>query len=107
MERYGFESKNTCRSYRKGYEKVSQKTDVILFPEMSLSGFVADKSNREIAEVIEGRVLSEIGLIAKKHNANIIAGVAEKNPNGGSPFNTAFVVNRAGRLVSISQESSL
>ncbi len=83
-------------------EKVMKKwpkTDVILFPEMSLSGFVVDESNLEIAEVLEDKVLSGIGLIDKKYNVNIIAGLAEKNPSGGRPFNTAFVVNRAGELV--------
>ena len=66
------------------------KTDVILFPEMSLSGFVVDDSNREIAEFLEYRVLHKIVLIAKKPNVNIIAGVAERNPNGSSPFQHGF-----------------
>lgn len=73
-------------------------TDIILFPELSLSGFVVDSSNSEIAQPLDGAEVRRIQEIARKHNVALICGIIEKNGND-KPFNTQFVVSKDGSLL--------
>ncbi len=75
------------------------RTQVILFPEISLMGAVNDESNTEIAENLDGYCVTEIKRIAKQQDVAVICGMIEKNPNG-KPFNTQFVVSSDGELLS-------
>lgn len=73
-------------------------TQVILFPEISLAGFVVDPSNQDIAQSIEGDAVTEIKRIAKQYHVALICGMVEKN-DGGKPFNTQFVITKDGELL--------
>src|SRR5688572_1061705 len=68
------------------------KTQIILFPEMCLMGYVIDESNQEIAEPLDGYCVTEIKRIARENNVALICAMAEKNPDGGKPFNSTFVI---------------
>lgn len=74
------------------------KTQVILFPEISLMGFVVDESNAVIAESMDGPSVNGIKRVAMKYNVALICGIIEKN-DAGKPFNTQFVVSKEGELV--------
>lgn len=74
------------------------KTDVILFPEISLMGAVDDDSNAEVAEPLDGAGVNGIKDIARNHKVAIIAGIIQENP-GGKPLNTLFVVDKDGELL--------
>src|ERR1700690_1719460 len=73
------------------------ETNVILFPEISLVGCV-DDGNQELAQTIDGPAVNKVKLLAKKYNVALICGFIEKNVSG-HPYNTAFVVNKDGKLV--------
>lgn len=74
------------------------KTDVILFPEISLAGFIIDESNMDVAESMDGYCVDEIKRIAKKYAVALICGMIEENPKG-KPYNTQFVVTKEGVLL--------
>ncbi len=74
------------------------KTQVILFPEISLMGAIVDLSNREIAETMDGFCVTEVKRIAKKHGVALICGMIEINPDG-KPYNTQFVISAEGKLL--------
>jgi predicted amidohydrolase len=74
------------------------KTQVILFPEVSLAGFIIDASNREAAESMNGYCVTEVKRIARKYRVALICGMIEKNIDG-RPFNTQFVVSNKGELL--------
>src|SRR3989344_5705682 len=74
------------------------KTQIILFPEISLMGYVVDDSNQEIAESIDGYCVSEIKRIAKENHVAVISGMIEKGEDE-KPHNTEFVVNKEGNLL--------
>lgn len=71
---------------------------VILFPEISLAGFVVDPSNQDVAETMDGYAVTEIKRIAQKYHVALICGMIEKN-DGGKPFNTQFVITKDGELL--------
>src|SRR5690348_15137845 len=73
-------------------------TQVILFPEISLAGFVVDPSNQDIAQPINGDAVTEIKRIARQYHVALICGMIEKN-DGGKPFNTQFIISKDGELL--------
>lgn len=79
-------------------KKLYPATQVILFPEISLAGFIVDPSNLDVAESLEGASVKRIQAIAKKHNVALVCGLVESNKNG-KPFNTQFVISKEGELV--------
>jgi len=74
------------------------KAQVILFPEISLAGFVVDPSNQDVAETMDGYCVTEIKRIVRKYHVALICGMIEKNTKG-KPFNTQFVVSKEGVLL--------
>ncbi len=74
------------------------KTQIILFPEISLAGFVVDASNQEVAEPMDGYCVTEVKRIAKNYSVTLICGMIEKNMDG-KPYNTQFVVSNKGALI--------
>lgn len=81
------------------------KTDIILFPEISLVGCV-DEGNEELAQSLNGPAVSQIKKIAKKYEVGLICGLIEKNDNG-KPYNTAFVVSKYGELITSYRKNHL
>lgn len=83
------------------------KAQIILFPEMCLHGYVIDESNQQIAEPLDGYCVTEVKRIAREHNVAIICAMAEKNPDGGKPFNSTFVVSKDGELLAVYHKNHL
>lgn len=79
--------------------KKHPKTDVILFPEISLMGAVVDAQVGEIAEKVDGYCVSAIQRIARKYSVALVCGMIEQNPSGGKPYNCQFVVDKKGVLI--------
>ena len=73
-------------------------TQIILFPEISLAGFVVDPTNQDIAQSLDGEAVTEIKRIAKQYTVALICGMIEKNDEG-KPFNTQFVISKDGELL--------
>lgn len=81
-------------------------TDIILFPEISLAGFIVDESNNSVAQSLSGEGVSSIKAIAKENNVALICGMVEFNPDG-KPFNTQFVISKEGELLAYYHKNHL
>lgn len=86
--------------------KLFPETDVILFPELSLSGFVVDEDVETVAQPIDGPGVSAVLDIAKRYNVAIIAGIIEK-VEGEKPANMQFVASRNGELLASYRKNHL
>lgn len=64
-------------------EAAEQGIGILVFPELSLSGYEADESNtmhREFAETIPGPATEEIAALTKKLDIYVILGMPERDP---------------------------
>lgn len=82
------------------------QTDIILFPELSLSGFVVDEDVATVAQPVDGPGVTAVLDIAKRHNVAIIAGIIESVP-GEMPANMQFVASRQGELLATYRKNHL
>ncbi|OGL30896.1 hypothetical protein A3F37_00445 [Candidatus Saccharibacteria bacterium RIFCSPHIGHO2_12_FULL_41_12] len=78
--------------------KLWPKTQIILFPEVSLMGTIVDDSLDQIAQPLDGHGVRGIQKIAKENQVALVCGIIERNPKG-KPFNTQFVVSKNGKLI--------
>lgn len=83
------------------------QTDIILFPEMSLTGFVVDASNAEIAEPLGGSSVAAMQRMASQHGVAICSGLIERNVEGGKPYNTQIVVGKNGAVLATYRKNHL
>ncbi len=67
--------------------------DVIVFPELSLTGYVLDSDNLELAENIDWNSIKKMQEIAKKYNVWIVFWFIEKN-NNEKPFNSCIFIDK-------------
>lgn len=72
-----------------------EKQDLLVFPEMTLTGFTMKAS--EFAEELTGESFSFFSETAQKYSAHILAGIIEKSEK--KFFNTLLHVNPEGKLV--------
>lgn len=86
---------NKIAKYAKQAKK--QKADIIIFPEMSLTGYTTRDLTYELAEEIPGPSTKKIGKIAKKENLYIIYGMPERSEKGKAIlYNTAVLTGPEG-----------
>jgi predicted amidohydrolase len=81
------------------------KTDIILFPEISLVGCV-DAGNKEFAQSLDGEAVQMIKSIAKRYKVALICGIIEKNGDQ-NPYNCAFVVSKTGQVIASYRKNHL
>lgn len=81
-------------------------THVILFPEISLAGFIVDNGNKDVAISLDAPEVGHIKELAKKYDIALICGMVEANPNG-KPYNTQFVVSKDGELLASYRKNHL
>ncbi len=81
-------------------------TDIILFPELSLSGFVVDEDVTVVAQPMDGPGVTAVLDMAQRHNVAIIAGIIEQVPDD-KPANTQFVASRDGNLLATYRKNHL
>lgn len=74
-----------------------QKASIIIFPEMSLTGYTTRDLTYELAEEIPSQSTEKIGKIAKKENLYIIYGMPERSEKGKAILhNTAVLIGPNG-----------
>jgi predicted amidohydrolase len=80
-------------------EAKKQKADVILFPELSLTGYVIKDRTYELAETIPGPSTEKIVKLAKENHIHVIHGMIEKSPKAkGVVYNTAVLTAPDGLI---------
>ncbi|MCL2287606.1 MAG: carbon-nitrogen hydrolase family protein [Candidatus Bathyarchaeota archaeon] len=86
------------------YEKLTHKAknqgaDLIIFPEMSLTGYVIKDQIYELAEQIPGPSVKKIEAIAKKTDMHIIFGMPEiSQKTKATLYNTAVLIGPEGYI---------
>lgn len=75
-----------------------RETDIIVFPELSLTGYVLDNDARTLAEDADGGSIRAMCEIAKKNSVALIFGFIEKNALG-KPYNSVAVISKTGELI--------
>lgn len=75
----------------------SQGANLVIFPELALSGYIMRDQVYEIAETIPGPSTQKIEKIAKRNNIHIIFGMVElSQKTKATVFNTAVLVGPKG-----------
>lgn len=72
-------------------------TDIILFPEIGLTGIVEDASNKDFALSAED-IASQLSPIAQKYQVALICGFIETN-GSDKPFNSIVAIDKNGSLL--------
>jgi len=75
-------------------KKKSDLGEILVFPEMTLTGFTMNASG--MAEDLKGETVTFFSGIAKRYHTNVFAGVIEKD--GKNYFNTLVHLNPGGKL---------
>lgn len=73
------------------------QSDLIVFPEMTLTGFTMESSL--FAEDLKGETFNFYSSLAKEKNVNILGGLIEKNNNNF--FNSLLHISPNGELISV------
>ncbi len=72
-----------------------KETDLLIFPEMTLTGFTMNSS--EFAESVNGESFEYFSSLATTYKSGIIAGIIEKDRE--NYFNVLLYINKKGKLV--------
>jgi predicted amidohydrolase len=76
-----------------------QGANIVIFPEMSLTGYVVRDQSYELAETIPGPSVERIEALAKKTEMHIIFGMPELSEKAqATVFNTAVLVGPQGLI---------
>jgi len=90
-------SENLLKIEKLTLKAKQQGADLIIFPEMSLTGYVLLDQVYELAETIPGPSTQEIEALAKKTGMHIILGMPElSEKTQATVFNTAVLVGPQG-----------
>ena len=73
-----FNIKKNINNIRMWTDKLQDEADIILFPEMALTGYSNDPKIKNYALNINSSAVKELSLIAEEYQQNLIVGLAEK-----------------------------
>lgn len=91
----GWENKEAnMAKIREQLESLEGPIDLIIFPEMTLTGFSMNPA--ALAEYVDGQTFSFFSSIAKQFETNVVAGLIERGKK--KFFNTLLFINRDGIL---------
>ena len=87
------------------------KTQLIVFPELSTTGYECGERFREFAEALDdphAPGLSEIGAAAKKHGVYVAYGMAERAASEeGVLYNSGVLLNSDGKVAGVYRKAQL
>ncbi|MDQ7009436.1 MAG: nitrilase-related carbon-nitrogen hydrolase [Candidatus Gracilibacteria bacterium] len=78
--------------------EMKPETNLIIFPELSLTGYVLDKDNIKLAETEFGESIEKVKNLAKKYEVAIMFGFIEKKGND-KPYNSTIVIDKNGETL--------
>lgn len=111
-----FESKNLDVNYniskaiRFINQAAEQNADLIVFPELFLTGYNMDLIGNqyyELAEGLNGEIVSILQKQALHNNINIVAPIAFQDEVPGVIYNSAIVINRNGEINGVYHKTHL
>jgi predicted amidohydrolase len=81
-------------------QAASQGADVILFPELYLTGYSLGKRAADSAETCEGPSIRRVAELARHSQIAVVMGYAELSADGMHAYDAAFVVTAQGQVAS-------
>jgi len=81
-------------------QAASQGASVVVFPELYLTGYNLAERAVEFAEAPNGQSIQCVAGIARQHAVVVVMGYAELSPDGQHCYDSAFVVDAQGHLLS-------
>jgi predicted amidohydrolase len=96
---------NLATTARAAQAASALESDVLVLPEMFLTGYNIGLLAHELAETLDGPSLTEIGEIARRTHCALVMGFPERN--GSSTYNSAVVFDARGALVSVYRKIQL
>lgn len=93
----------TMRRYME--EAAKQQADLVLFPELSLTGYYTRGRTAEMAEDADGPSILQMGRWAREYKLKVIFGFVEKA--NGKPYNSACFLNHDGTVIGTYQKHHL
>lgn len=78
--------------------KVAGSTQLVVFPETTLSGFPTRENVARVAQPIDGRAISQVRDAAQRAGVAVAVGFAEKS--GARFYNTTVLIDAGGDIVS-------
>jgi len=92
-------SENLCKIEKLTLEAKEQEADLIILPEMTLTGYVVFDQVYELAETIPGPSIEKVEALAKRTGTHIIFGMPElSEKTQATVFNTAVFVGPQGLI---------
>jgi predicted amidohydrolase len=79
--------------------ELNSETSLIVFPELSLTWYVLDKDNIELAETEFWESIEKVKQLAKKYEVAIMFGFIEKKWND-KPYNSTIVIDKNWEILS-------
>ncbi|MDF2445371.1 MAG: beta-alanine synthetase [Moraxellaceae bacterium] len=76
------------------------RADLVLLPELALSGYVSPRGNFDLtpfAEALEGETARTLGALARRHGIGLAGSLVERD--GARYFNSYLLFDRAGRRI--------
>lgn len=65
------------------HEAHENKADIVVFPEMNLTGYVSNKNITDICRKIDGDLVKALTEASSSMNITVLAGIAERSSTGG------------------------
>ena len=84
-------------------EAARGSAELILLPELCLTGYRADEAFARLAQPLTGEYTQELSRISKSYGVQIYTSIPEKNEDGEKPYNTAVLVDSSGVVASYSK----
>jgi len=92
------DKRSNLEKIKKHIERAKRKAaDLVVFPELSLTGYVCKDLAYELAEPIPGPSVRSVEKEARKNNIHVIFGMIEKSTKAGANlYNTAVLIGPKG-----------
>jgi omega-amidase len=81
-------------------------TDIIIFPELSLTGYVLDQDAHTLAEDRDDEGIQTMCEIAKRYHVALIFWFIEQNPHG-KPYNSVVLIGKDGEVITTYRKNHL
>jgi predicted amidohydrolase len=103
----GEKDKNTARMIRYAGEARDLRCDLILFPELVVTGYIAAEEIPPLAEPLDGPHVQQLSKAARDLGIAIAFGLAEKDAETDTCYNSLVALNAQGELAGVYRKMHL
>lgn len=89
------------------HDAARRGADMVVFPEMYLTGYPPTLEVATLAEPVEGESLQRVARVARQHGIHVVVGFPELDASTSAVYNSAAFIDRTGQVVSIYRKTHL